>query len=180
MANAEEKRQWASEGKCYSCGKKLPEGYTLHNCKKCLKRYSQYSEKKSMIKATVKKTLEGNKPKGRPPGAKNKVAKRKYTKSKNYTEDKVDVAVQNQNSVLIVNIPLEFERDGNKLICDSTDKLKQIMGTTSVIGNYHMFGITKQDKKFVIPMSALKDRKKELTERLAKIQLAVALLEQVC
>jgi hypothetical protein len=77
-------------------------------------------------------------------------------------------------------ITLNVSKEGKNIICYDIPTLHLIVGTTSVSGNYKMYGVEKQDNnRFVVSIDTLKKRIETLKRRRDKLDSSIELMEQV-
>jgi hypothetical protein len=77
-------------------------------------------------------------------------------------------------------ITLNIKREGKNIICYDLPTLSLIVGTTSVSGNYRLYGVEKKDDNtFVLSVDTLKKRIETLKRRRDKLDSSIELMEQV-
>jgi hypothetical protein len=77
-------------------------------------------------------------------------------------------------------ITLNIKREGKNIICYDLPTLSLIVGTTSVSGNYRLYGVEKKDDNtFVLSVDTLKQRIETLKRRRDKLDSSIELMEQV-
>jgi len=76
-------------------------------------------------------------------------------------------------------ITIDLKKEGKNLICTDLPTLSMMMGTTSVSGNYHIYGIKKDKNKFIVPIKKLDERISVLEERRNKISSRLDIMKQV-
>jgi len=76
-------------------------------------------------------------------------------------------------------ITLNISKEGKNIICYDIPTLHLIVGTTSVSGNYKMYGVEKKDNHFVVSIDTLKKRIELLKRRKDKLESSIDLMEQV-
>ena len=75
-------------------------------------------------------------------------------------------------------MPIAFETKNGYIYCD-TRTMCILLGTTSVNGNHHLYGIEKEGKKLKISYKKFEERIEILEERLEKIDNALCAMKKV-
>lgn len=74
---------------------------------------------------------------------------------------------------------LNAKKTKKTIICYDLPTLIMIVGSTAVSGNLRMYGVTKEENKYIIDIKKLKDRVKLLKERRKKLNDTIILMEKI-
>jgi len=76
-------------------------------------------------------------------------------------------------------IELNIINKGQNIICHSLSDLIMVLGTASVSGNYHLYGVKKDKNNFIVPIQVIKERIKFIEGRIAKDVARIDLMKQI-
>ena len=75
---------------------------------------------------------------------------------------------------------LDIEHDNNgNIICGDLLALKMVIGTSAVSGNLHIYGVKKEEQKYIVPLKLINDRIKALENRRDKIEEYLDVMHRV-
>ena len=78
-----------------------------------------------------------------------------------------------------VEIILNVQRKGDKIICNDMNTLCLVMGTKSIGGNLSMYKVTKNKNNYEVNVNTIKERILILESRKEKIGQSIDLMRQV-
>lgn len=81
--------------------------------------------------------------------------------------------------VIRITQELNAKRTKNSIVCYDLSTLVLICGSTAVSGNYKMYGVTKEEGKFVISIKTLKERHEMLKARHKKLGDTINLMSEI-
>lgn len=76
-------------------------------------------------------------------------------------------------------ISLGLSRKGKCIVCSDLNTLILVMGTSSVSGNLHYYGIKKEKNRWIVSIEKIKQRIAELESRKNKIEQKLEIMKQV-
>jgi hypothetical protein len=74
---------------------------------------------------------------------------------------------------------LNYTRKGNELIFDDLRTLSLAMGTTSVVGNLHVYDVEKRGKQYVYDINKLQERYEVLCNKLRDLEMKIDIMKQI-
>jgi hypothetical protein len=76
-------------------------------------------------------------------------------------------------------IVMQFDKSGDHLIFDDLRTLCMAMGTKSLSGNYHFYGIEKKDNEWWVKIETIKARLQKKKAEIRKTQEYIDVMEKI-
>lgn len=76
-------------------------------------------------------------------------------------------------------IEIKIDKRKNNFYCPSNREVSFLLGTTSATSNPHVYNIKRKNRMWIVPVSIVQERKKELQRRLDNLQEKLDIIRQV-